>query len=610
MRISLFVGVLLLSACGGATPSHSTAPAAAHAEEDAAAGVVTPALAALLRESWARRLAEDPVFATSVGERRFDGAWPDLSVEAHDARVRAQADELSRARALEDSLDPADRLTFELFVDQLEATSALDLCRFELWNVSPMMRNPIVTLNEASQAHPLHDAAGRASFVARLHLFGRFVAQDADNLRRGVAEGRVAPRVTLERTVAMVRRMVAEPTDAWAPVRGVLAASAAHTDGWPATERAALLALVRAAIDDDVRPALARYADSLERDVAPHGRDETHEGVAALPDGPACYAATIRYHTTTARTAAELHALGLSEVAATDARLAALGATLFHTDSLQATIARAQADPSLGYATGEEIMQDATARIAAATAASSSFFGRVPDDACRVEAIPPAQASDGPSAYYSGPAPDGSRPGVFMVNTARPETRRRYLMGALAAHEAVPGHHLQVSLAARLPSMPAFRRNGSLTAYVEGWGLYAERLADEMGLYHDDLDRFGAADLDAWRASRLVVDTGLHSMGWTRTQAEDYLRAHTTLADDLIVNEVDRYINTPGQALAYKVGQLELVALRRDAETALGARFDRRAFHDLILGLGPVTLPALARQVHEWIARTQRATTS
>jgi uncharacterized protein (DUF885 family) len=201
--------------------------------------------------------------------------------------------------------------------------------------------------------------------------------------------------------------------------------------------------------------------------------------------------------------------------------------------------------------------------------------------------------------------PDGARAGAYYVNTAEPASRRRHLVAAVTAHEAVPGHHLQITVAHGLPAMPAFRRYGGFTAYIEGWGLYAERLADEMGLYHDDVDRLGAIDLEAFRAARLVVDTGIHAMGWSRAQAEAYLSEHTSMSADLIVNEVDRYINWPGQALAYKVGQLAILAARAEAESTLGERFDARAFHDFVLGLGPVGLTVLDEAVREWIGSQQ-----
>ena len=589
------LSVLLLVACGGTRPATTTTPSTANAE-DTAAGIATPEFAALVRESWDRSMREDPITATSLDDHRYDDRWPDVSAEANAERVRARASELSRARALEAHLDPSDRITFELFVDHLESATAIEICRFDLWNDSPMS-NPMVALNQMSQIHPLTGAAGRESFLARLRAFGGYVDQDLDALRRGAANAHVGTHATLERTVSSVRQMVESPDEQWVPVAVVRAA-----EGLSAEDRDALVGRVHAAIDEVVRPALVRYAEGVEHDVLPHARDAEHEGVAAIPDGAACYRASIRYHTTTTRTAEEIHALGEREVAATDARIAALGASLFHTTGVAETIAHVNADTSLGYTSGEAIVEDATQRIAAANAATPSFFGHVPDAVCRVEAMPRAEAQGSSFAYYMGPAPDGARPGIFMVNTAEPGSRRRHTLAALAAHEAVPGHHFQVSLAQHLPAMPAFRRYDGFTAYVEGWGLYAERLADEMGLYRDDLDRLGAADLEAFRSARLVVDTGLHAMGWSRAQAEAYMHAHTSLSDDLIRNEVDRYINWPGQALAYKVGQLELLALRTEAEAALGARFDRRAFHDLVLGVGPVTMPVLGRVVREWIA--------
>lgn len=337
-------------------------------------------------------------------------------------------------------------------------------------------------------------------------------------------------------------------------------------------------------------------------EVLPHARDAEHEGVASLPDGAACYEANIRAQTTTTRTATELHALGESEIARTDEQLIEIGGHLFGETTLEGVLARMRSDTTLGYASSDAILEDARARVAAAEARAPELFSHPPSQHCDVVAMPPAEAESAPFAYYVPGAEDGSRGGMFFVNTATPEARRRYSLASLTAHEAVPGHHFQISVAQQLPDMPAFRRNGGFTAYVEGWGLYAERLADEMGLYRDDLDRIGAVDLEAFRAARLVVDTGLHAQGWSRAQAEAYMHAHTAMPDDLIRNEVDRYLNTPGQALAYKVGQLEILALREEARQALGERFDLRAFHDVVLGTGAVSLPVLDEVVRTWIA--------
>ncbi|MDQ3035631.1 MAG: DUF885 domain-containing protein, partial [Myxococcota bacterium] len=412
----------------------------------------------------------------------------------------------------------------------------------------------------------------------------------------------VAPRTTLERVVTFARGSLAEPVDTWVAYSAPLGAS----EGWSEPERSAFATELRRVLEDEVRPAFVRYTDAIEQQILPHGRDAEHEGIASLPNGAACYAAEIRRHTTAVRSADEIHQLGISEIARTDARLLELGGGRFASSTVAEVLEHLRSDPALGYTTGEEIIADAQARIREAEARAPEFFTARATTACEVRPVPPSEAASAGFAFYMPGTPDGSRAGVYYVNTAEPASRRRHLVAAVTAHEAVPGHHFQITVAYALPAMPAFRRYAEFTAYVEGWGLYAERLADEMGLYHDDLDRLGAIDLEAFRAARLVVDTGLHTMGWSRAQAEAYLSEHTSMSADLIVNEVDRYINWPGQALAYKVGQLAILAARAQAEEALGDRFDARAFHDLVLGLGPVSLTVLDSAVREWI-EAQRA---
>ncbi|MEZ4368433.1 MAG: DUF885 domain-containing protein [Kofleriaceae bacterium] len=264
------------------------------------------------------------------------------------------------------------------------------------------------------------------------------------------------------------------------------------------------------------------------------------------------------------------------------------------------TIARLRDDASLRFGSAEEIV--AAGRLARARAAVVPAFGVLPTTPCVVSVIPAYEAPFSTIAYYRQPHPDGSKPGEYFVNTHEPTSRPRYEFEALTWHESIPGHHLQIALAQEQGALPAFRKHGGSTAFVEGWALYTERLADELGLYDGDLDRLGMVGYDAWRSARLVVDTGLHALGWTRAQAEAFMRAHTALTPTNIANEVDRYVTTPGQALAYKVGQLELQALRAEAERALGSRFDLPGFHDVVLGAGAVTLPILGARVRAWIA--------
>lgn len=305
-----------------------------------------------------------------------------------------------------------------------------------------------------------------------------------------------------------------------------------------------------------------------------------------------------RAHTSVDTPPEELHRLGLEEIARIDAEFTDLGAHILGTNGRDATLAALRTDPALHFSSREEIVAVAEASLARANAAIGDWFGRLPQAPCEVVVMPAHEEKHSTIAYYREPAADGSRPGQYYVNTYAPETRPRHEAETLAFHEAVPGHHLQLAIMQELTELPDFRRFNGSTAYVEGWGLYTERLSEEMGLLSGDRDRFGVLSFDAWRASRLVVDTGMHALGWTRQQAIDFMTEHTALGANNIANEVDRYIAYAGQALAYKVGQLELLRLRAEARERQGVRFDIRRFHDVVLGDGALPLPVL-RQVVE-----------
>jgi uncharacterized protein (DUF885 family) len=300
----------------------------------------------------------------------------------------------------------------------------------------------------------------------------------------------------------------------------------------------------------------------------------------------------------------------MSEIRRVNAEMTALGRRLFGGKAggaLPALVARLRTDRALYFTSAEEIVAAAEASLAAAKARIPDFFGRLPVADCVVTRIPDYEAPFTSIAYYREPHFDGGKPGEYFVNVYKPEVRPRFEMQVLTFHESIPGHHLQIAIGQEQPSLPAFRRFLGSTAFVEGWGLYTERLADEMKLYAGDLDRMGMLSYDAWRASRLVVDTGIHAMGWTRERAEAFMRAHTALTEENIVNEVDRYIGWPGQAVAYKVGQLEIRRLRAEAEKALGKGFDLREFHDRVLENGAVTLPVLRQVIEAWVAEKRAA---
>jgi uncharacterized protein (DUF885 family) len=380
----------------------------------------------------------------------------------------------------------------------------------------------------------------------------------------------------------------------------LMAPARAPHAGWSEEARAAYAKDVAAAVAD-IRAATTRWRDFVVAEVVPHARPDDKPGIGALPGGAACYAAHIAEHTTMPYPAEELHQLGLSEIARVNGEMQALGEKLFGTRDLAAIVARLRSDPSLYFKTEDEVEAKATSALAAAKAAIPRFFGILPEADCVVKRVPAYQAPYTTIAYYESPNPDGSKPGEYFINTTEPTTRPRYEAEALAYHESIPGHHLQLAIAQELPEMPAFRRFGGTTAFVEGWGLYAERLAGEMGLYSDDLSRMGALSFEAWRASRLVVDTGMHAKGWSREQAVQFMLAHTALAENNVRNEVDRYVGWPGQALAYKVGQLTIRGRRPRAREKLGAKFDLKAFHDVVLGAGAVTMPVLQTRVNAWV---------
>jgi uncharacterized protein (DUF885 family) len=375
-------------------------------------------------------------------------------------------------------------------------------------------------------------------------------------------------------------------------------------EGWDGTDawRAELADIV----ESDIRPALRRYRQVLADELAPAARPDDKAGLCWLDDGAELYATLVRQHTSLDLDPEAIHAIGMEEVTERlPGEYAEVGGRLFGTTDVAEIFDRLRTDPELLYANGEEIMDDARRCLAAAKAEMGKWFGRLPVADCEIQPVPEFLAPSSPAAYYFPPAADGSRPGGYFVNVHQPETKNRFETASVAYHEAIPGHHLQLAISTELDDLPAFRKfSWSHTAYVEGWALYTERLADEMGLYATDLDRLGMLAGDSWRACRLVVDTGLHAMGWSRQQAIDFMVANAPVGLDEIAVEVDRYVAIPGQALAYKVGQREITRLRADAEARLGDRFDIRGFHDAVLSGAAVSLPVLAGIVEEWVVHT------
>jgi uncharacterized protein (DUF885 family) len=380
-------------------------------------------------------------------------------------------------------------------------------------------------------------------------------------------------------------------------------AGVSHPD-WTADQRLKFDRDLRTALGETVKPAFLRYRDFLRSQILPVARPQDKAGMTFLPGGREDYQRRIRLETSVDRTPEQLHQLGLDEIARIRGELSTLGQKVLGTSDIAEIQKKLRGDPAMHFANADEVKAKAEQTLARAKDAIPGYFSVLPKADCQVKVMGMFEAPHSTIAYYREPAMDGSRPGYYMINTYQPQTRPRYEAEALAFHESIPGHHLQIAIAQELQGIPEFRKNLGPTAFVEGWALYTERLADEMGLYSSDLDRIGMLSYDAWRASRLVVDTGMHAMGWSRQQAIDYMMQNTLLAQNNIENEVDRYLGDPGQALAYKVGQLEILSLRDEAKKRLGDKFDLKGFHEVVLRNGAIALPVLREQVEAWITQS------
>ena len=412
--------------------------------------------------------------------------------------------------------------------------------------------------------------------------------------REGLASGRTPARLSIERSLTQLDGYLA--TDA---ADDVFTSVGAPADWNGEAEWRAAIAEV---VARHVRPAFARFRAEMSDELLPVARDDEHAGLCHLADGPELYESAIRRHTSLELGAQEVHQIGLDKIASLADEYRDVASDRFGTTDLDEIFEHLRTDADLRYRNRDEILDAAAGSLARAKDRMGDWFGIVPQADCVIEPVPEFMEAAMPPAYYWPPSPDGERPGTYYVNTHNPTEQSRVEAQSIGYHEAIPGHHLQIAIATELPDVPIFqRRSMANTSYVEGWGLYAERLADEMGLYSDVLDRLGMLVADSWRAGRLVVDTGIHSLGWSRQQAIDWMGSNTPVAPDTIAVEIDRYVAMPGQALSYKLGQREIFRLRADARKRLGDRFDIADFHYVVLGSGTVSLPVLADLIETWI---------
>ncbi len=562
---------------------------------DASAGVSDPTLASLLEEHWDLRMQRSPFWATRLGDRRYDDRLGSVSA-AQQAREEAEDDAL-RVRAEALVLSGRDNVVRQVLVAGLRSEVAVRTCDVQSWSFSPR-QNPLAFFNSVAELHPVRTPEDGANLVARIQAMPSYLDDVILNLRRGAGAGRFNNATSTRLVLQMIADQLEQPLAEWP----MLAPLAEDHPEWTEAQVAGFHAALTEAVDGGVRPALVLWGEVLREEILPSARADDAPGLASLPGGEICYAALLqRFTTLPDRDAAFIHAQGLAQLESVHAEFRALGVATLGTDEVSAIFARLRTDPALRFESEEQVEAKALSALERAQEVVPPAFGLLPRAKCVVKRVPAYQAPYTTIAYYRQPVPDGSQPGAYYVNVYEPETRPRFEAEVLAYHEAVPGHHLQIAIAQELPDTPSFLRYAGMTAFVEGWALYSERLADELGLYSTDLDRLGMLSYDAWRSARLAVDTGLHDLGWSRQEAIDFMLANTPLAENNIVNEVDRYITTPGQALAYKTGQLEILRLRALAEQELGDEFVLADFHDVVLGSGAVTLPVLESLVVSWI---------
>lgn len=553
-----------------------------------------PELDRLATELWDFSLENSPSSATLLGDHRFDHLIEDHSEAAEQRRRAALVGFVERAEAIDPSeLSRAEWVTRAMLLARCR--QVIDTIDSEIAEMrSDQLVGPHASLLRTSAQWAFPEPEHARAAIERLRALPTALEQALGRFRAAVRKGRPPARINVERSISLLDGYLASPLDSdiFASLRG--------PEGWDG--EGDWRALLHETVRQTIRPAFQRYRDGFEAELLPVARPDEKSGLVWVEGGEAIYANAITEHTTLELDATQIHEIGLEEIAVKlAAQYAALGDQAFGTADVGTVLETLRSDPDLRFSSPEEIMEMAREILARAKATMGDWFGVLPKADCIIAPVPDFIAGDMPAAYYLAPAPDGSRPGTYFVNLANPGDKMRYQAEAIGFHEAIPGHHLQLAIAGELEHIPMFQRHMGTTAYAEGWGLYAERLADEQGLYSDVLQQLGMLSTDSWRAGRLVVDTGIHAKGWSRQQAIEFLHDNSAVTPQEVEVEVDRYIGWPGQALAYKLGQREIFRLRDHAAEALGDRFDIKGFHDTVLTSGPVTLPILAALVDDWV---------
>ena len=546
-------------------------------------------LRALADEYYEYTLEHSPTSALMRGDHRYDELMEDASREAEDAHIGRLRAFNAKAEAIDPSPLTADERISRDTLIFLTSTEAADLeSRAAELAVNPAIgfhRNLPVMAPQFPIVEPEHADA----LVKKYEAIGTYIDQSTERIREGVRRGRTVIDRHASETADQLSAYLESPLadDALLKARAPKAFDGDAESAW----RDRLAAAVR----DHIRPAFARQRDAIREEVLPAARPEDEPGVCWLDDGDVTYPRSIHRLTSLAMDPREIHEIGLQQIDRLADEYRELGGEVLGTDDLEKIFSSLRDDPELHFDDGEAVRAASETAMARAKEEMGNWFGRLPVADCEV-----METKTGPTAFYYRPAEDGSRPGIFFVNTADPTRWGRFEIESMAFHEGIPGHHLQIAIAQELTGVPKFRQHAWVPAFSEGWALYSERLADEMGLFSSTLDRIGMLSADSMRAGRLVVDTGMHALGWSRQKAIDFMAQNSPMTVTTIEGEVDRYIGWPGQALSYMIGRLEIQKLRVEAEVARGDRFDIKAFHDVVIGSGMLPLETLGTVVREW----------
>ena len=559
--------------------------------EDPAA---TSKLHALFDETWERTLREFPTFASDLGDLRYNDQWRNVSLEALEKYHKYEVSVLERLKTIDPAqLSPEDRINYRLF--QREYQDSVDAWPYR-WHLVPLtQRNGIQDAGSTADALRFETVKDYEDWIARMNAMLTYMDQTIALMQRGIELNIVHARIVMERVPGQIERQIVDDPEKslfYKPFRK-------FPDSIPPAEQQRLRTQAQTAIRTAIVPAYEKMLTFFNDEYLPACFDRV--GVWQIPQGQKFYAQRARHFTTTELTPQEIHEIGLREVKRIRGEMEQIVKEVGWDGTFAEFLTHLRTDEKFYTDSPNELLEAYQAVCRRIDPELPKLFKKLPRIPYGIEAIPAHIAPDTTTAYYRPPSADGRRPGTYFVNLYKPEVRPTYEMEALSLHESVPGHHLQIALAMERGTLPEFRRYGGYTAFVEGWALYGEKLGYELGMYQDPYSRFGQLTYEMWRAIRLVVDTGMHSLKWTRQDAIDLFKENTAKTELDIVNEVDRYIAWPGQALAYKIGELRISELRKKAEQELGDDFDIREFHDVVLRNGAVTLDVLEQNVNTWL---------